>query len=101
LELAETLAFTWGMTTTADWIDIAPALSLLGPGVLERPSASMLLLNGVNDTIFPIQDMRLLLQHGRAKAARFFDAGHMGRFDQAIAFTQEWLKSRLTNPAGL
>ena len=32
-------------------------------GVLERPCAPLLLMNGIQDSVFPIEDDYLLLQH--------------------------------------
>ncbi len=78
-ELAETLACAFGGKSYDDWLTRAPGLSLLEQGVLDRPCAPMLLVNGVQDSVFPIQDMYLLLEHGEPKSARFFpNEGHMG-----------------------
>jgi pimeloyl-ACP methyl ester carboxylesterase len=95
-ELAETLAYAFGMETLDDWLRNSPRYSLLSQGILERPCAPLLLINGVHDTIFPIQDMYLLLEHGSPKTARFYDTGHMGhtpRTDSDIlSFLQQVLK---------
>jgi esterase FrsA len=98
-ELAETLASAFGRATAADWIAFAPRLSLLDQGILDRPSAPLLCVNGVDDSIFPIEDMHLLLRHGGAKSARFFPGGHMGRgpevFPTIVAFlTRELARAR-------
>lgn len=77
-ELAETLAYAFGMNSFEDWVENAPRFSLLTQGILNRPCAPLLLVNGVHDTVFPIEDMRLLLEHGAPKLARFYDTGHMG-----------------------
>jgi predicted esterase len=90
-ELAETLASAFGGKSYEDWVAFAPRLSLLDQGILEQPSAPMLLVNGVQDTIFPIQDMHLLLEHGQPKTARFFaDETHMGG-SRATPVIVEWL----------
>ena len=78
LELAETLARAAGLESYEDWVEYAPRLSLLRRGVLEQPCAPLLLVNGTKDTVFPIEDMYLLLEHGGPKSARFWDAGHIG-----------------------
>jgi pimeloyl-ACP methyl ester carboxylesterase len=93
-ELAETLASAFGRSTAAEWLEIAPRLSLLAQGVLEMPCAPLLLVNGIHDTVFPIADMQVLLEHGSPKSARFFDAGHMGG-PGAPAVIAEWLKTQL------
>lgn len=100
-ELAETLACAFGRATFGEWVDYAPKLSLLTQGLLDRPCAPLLCVNGVNDSVFPIADHYLLLQHGEAKSARFFPGGHMGHSD-GVDVTQTlvtWLAGRLL-PAG-
>jgi hypothetical protein len=63
--------------------------------VLERPSAPLLCVNGVNDSVFPIADMHILLEYGSPKSARFYSAGHMGGGNsQAVIIN--WLKENLT-----
>jgi len=95
-ELAETLAHAFGGESYADWVRLAPQLSLLDQGVLDRPSAPLLLVNGVQDTVFPIQDMQLLLEHGSPKSARFFaEAGHMGG-PEAGGVVHAWLAHHLS-----
>lgn len=95
LELAETLACAFGLSTLDEWVDYAPRLSLLDQGVLDQPCAPMLLVNGVNDTIFPIADMYLLLEHGSAKTARFYPTGHMARTPQTEPMVLDWMQERL------
>ena len=90
-ELAETLACAFGRTTVAEWINYAPRLSLLDQGILDRPSAPLLCVNGVDDSVFPIDDMYLLLRHGSAKAARFFPGGHMGHGPEVSPTIVNWL----------
>ena len=54
--------------------------SLLHQGLLDRPSAPMLLVNGARDSQIPIADLYLLLEHGDAKDAWVNpEGGHMGR----------------------
>jgi esterase FrsA len=94
-ELAETLAAAFGGKSYDDWVAIAPSLSLLDQGILELPSAPLLLVNGVRDSVFPIQDMYLLMEHGDPKTSRFFaDQGHMGG-SQATDLIAHWLVERL------
>ena len=94
-ELAETLACAFGRSTYDDWVAYAPRLSLLDQGILDRPCAPLLLINGVRDSVFPIQDMYLLLEHGDPKMARFYpDSGHMGGA-QAQDVIVAWLIEQL------
>jgi esterase FrsA len=80
----------------------ARRFSLLDLGVLDQPSASMLLANGARDSQIPIADLYLLLEHGDAKEAWVNPAGgHMGRSPQwpstAIAekVLMPWITRRL------
>ena len=51
--------------------------------------------NGKQDTVFPIEDMYLLLEHGSPKTARFIpDSGHMGA-PGAMPAILGWLQERL------
>jgi pimeloyl-ACP methyl ester carboxylesterase len=93
-ELAETLACAFGRSTAEEWVEYSPRLSLLRQEILDRPCAPLLCVNGVNDSVFPIADMYLLLEHGGPKSARFFPAGHMGGAG-AQAVIVDWLKERL------
>ena len=76
--------------------------SLLDSGLLDRPSAPMLLVNGARDSQVPIADLFLLLQHGDPKEAWVNPAGgHMGRSPQwpagAIAegVLMPWISRRM------
>ncbi len=93
-ELAETLASAFGRSTAEEWVDYSPRLSLLAQKILDRPCAPLLCVNGVNDSVFPIADMHLLLEHGNPKSARFFPGGHMGG-GNAHAVIVSWLKHQL------
>ncbi len=90
-ELAETLASAFGLSSFEEWVDYAPRLSLLTQGVLERPCAPLLCVNGLNDSVFPIADHYLLLEHGEPKAARFFPAGHMGNTPETMPVIVDWV----------
>ena len=54
--------------------------SLLEAGVLDRPSAPMLCVNGARDSQIPLADIFVLLEHGDPKEAWINPGGgHMGR----------------------
>jgi esterase FrsA len=85
-----------------DLLARARAFSLLELGLLDRPSAPMLLVNGARDSQIPIADLYLLLEHGDAKEAWVNpQGGHMGRSPQwpspAIAekVLMPWITRRL------
>lgn len=94
-ELAETLASAFGRATFEEWVDYCPKLSLLKQGVIDRPCTPLLLVNGTQDTIFPIEDMYLLLEHGNPKTARFYPTGHMGYTPDTVPMIVRWLAERL------
>ncbi len=99
-ELAETLAAAFGGRSYEDWVATAPGLSLLDQDLLDRACAPLLLVNGVLDSIFPIRDMYLLLEHGEPKTARLFaNEAHMGG-PQAMATIVEWLAEQLSSERG-
>ena len=70
----------FGAQNLDELIDRASTYSLLDGGLLDQPSAPMLLVNGGRDSQIPIGDLFLLLQHGDAKEAWVNPrGGHMGR----------------------
>lgn len=93
-ELAETLASAFGRSTAEEWVEYSARLSLLDQGILDRPCAPLLCINGVHDTVFPIADMYLLLERGEPKSVRLFSGGHMGG-GQAQSIAVAWLKKHL------
>jgi hypothetical protein len=95
LELAETLASAFGLSAFDEWVEYAPRLSLLTQGVLDQPCAPLLLVNGLHDSIFPIQDMYLLLEHGSPKSARFYPVGHMGHTPDTAPMMLNWMAEHL------
>jgi len=80
-DLADTLAHKFGYADTELFkAEARSKFSLLHDGTLDRGQcARLLLVNGTEDEIFPIDDYYLCLQHGRPKEARFVKGGmHMG-----------------------
>ncbi|KAH7006776.1 Alpha/Beta hydrolase protein [Ilyonectria destructans] len=78
----EAFAWKWGFKgDTEKFINEASdKFSLLRDGTLEKPDcARLLLINGIDDSVFPVDDSYLCLEHGPPKEARFFrNKGHMG-----------------------
>jgi pimeloyl-ACP methyl ester carboxylesterase len=53
--------------------------SLIDNGILKGPSCRLLLVNGVNDGLMPIEDSMLCMNYGRPKEGRFYEGTmHMG-----------------------
>jgi len=81
-DLANTLAYKWGYGNNVEAFkrEAGAKFSLLNDGTLDRPDcARLLLVNGTEDEIFPIDDYYLALQHGAPKEARFVPGTkHMG-----------------------
>ena len=72
-----------GASGLDDLLARARPFSLLEQGLLDRPSAPMLLVNGARDSQVPIADLYLLMEHGDAKEAWVNpQGGHMGRSPQ-------------------
>jgi pimeloyl-ACP methyl ester carboxylesterase len=78
MDLMPARARIFGGETFEDYVDRCPALSLLDQGLLDEPSAPLLLVNGRDDVQNSIDDVYLSLDHGDPKSARVFDGGHMG-----------------------
>jgi esterase FrsA len=78
MDLMAARAAIFGGETFEDYVARCPELSLLDQGLLDQPSAPILLVNGRNDVQNSIDDIYLSLDHGDPKAARVFDGGHMG-----------------------
>lgn len=94
-ELHEALAMAFGLSTCEEWVEYSPTLSLLRHGILDQPCAPLLLINGIHDTVFPIDDMYLLLERGSPKSARFFATGHMGRTPETEPIMVRWMQRAL------
>ena len=79
-ELFEARAQIYGAKTLDEFLAYGPRMSLVGIGMLERPSAPMLVVNGARDTQVPIEDAYLLLKSGSPKEVWINpEGGHMGR----------------------
>ena len=73
-------ASVYGVDSLDEFLAYGPRLSLKDEGYLDRPSAPMLLVNGVKDNQVPIADLDLLLHTGMPKEAWVNPTGgHMGR----------------------
>ena len=90
-----------GTKTMEEFLEIAPRFSLLTMGLLDKPSAPILGVNGKLDDQAPVADIYLLLEHGNPKSARVYPEGqHMGRTPgqdpHEIATTiVTWLKDQI------
>lgn len=79
-ELFEARAAIYGAKTLDDFLAYGPKMSLKTAGWLEKPSAPMLLINGMRDTQVPVEDVFLLMRSGSPKEVWINpQGGHMGR----------------------
>lgn len=79
-ELFEARAAIYGANTLEDFLAYGPKMSLKTTGWLEKPSAPMLLINGMRDTQVPVEDVFLLMRSGSPKEVWINpQGGHMGR----------------------
>ncbi len=55
----------------------------------------MLLVNGTKDSIFPIEDMYLLFEHGDPKTGFLPPVGHMGHTPRTAGVMLDWVAAQL------
>jgi pimeloyl-ACP methyl ester carboxylesterase len=99
--LLEARGRAMGTTTLEEFLDAAPRFSLKTMGLLDKPSAPLLGVNGKLDDQAPVEDIYLLMEHGNPKSARIYPEGHhMGRTpgmpaEEITATIVDWLKEQL------
>ncbi len=100
--LLDARSYIFRVKTLEEVLKIAPTLSLVAQGLIDRPCAPLLCINGKEDDQHPVQDIYLLLEHGSPKDVRIIaGAGHMGRKpgqsnDEVQGIVTRWLKERLS-----
>lgn len=100
MELVETRSRMLGANTEEEYVRFFGRLSLLDQGLLEKPCAPLLLVNGKEDKQCPVTDIHLLLDHGSPKSVRMFPGGHMGLTPQTLPSIVDWL-ARQVHQRGL
>lgn len=93
MDLMAARARVFGGQTFEDYLSRCGELSLLDQGVLEKPCAPLLLINGRDDAQNSIEDIYLSLDHGDPKCARVLDGGHMG--EGAVPVILDWVAKQL------
>ena len=100
--LFDSRSFVLGVKSLDEVFRLAPTFSLKDRGLLDKPSAPMLIVNGKLDDQAPIADSYLLMEHGSPKEARIYpQGGHMGATpgvnpDVIATVIIDWLKLRLS-----
>ena len=90
-----------GTKTMEEFLHAAPKMSLVSLGLIDKPSAPILGVNGKLDDQAPAADILLLMEHRSPKTARIYPNGyHMGRtagMDESEIPNMiiGWLKERL------
>jgi esterase FrsA len=71
----------FGATSLDDVVALRAKLSLKAQGLIGKPTASLLIVGGVNDTQVPIADLDLLIHSGSEPREAWINpaGGHMGR----------------------
>lgn len=78
--LLEARGLAMGTSTQDEFIAAAPQFSLKTLGLIDKPSAPILGVNGKLDDQAPVADIYWLMEHGNPKSARIYPNGHhMGR----------------------
>ena len=95
MELVETRQRMLGAANDAEYVAFFQRLSLLDQGLLDRPCAPLLLVNGKEDRQCPVADIHLLLERGSPKSVRLFPGGHMGLTPQTLPTIVEWLSRQV------
>jgi esterase FrsA len=96
-------AAIYGVTTLDEFYAFNPRLSLKSQGLLGKPSAPMLVLNGEKDSQVPISDLYMLMESGGSAKWSWVnpDGGHTGRSEEwpGARISEEvvtpWIKARL------
>jgi len=79
-ELFEARSAIYGTKTLDEFLAYGPKMSLKTAGWLDKPSAPMLVINGMRDTQVPVEDLFLLMRSGSPKEVWINpQGGHMGR----------------------
>lgn len=102
IQLLQSRSRAMGVESLDEFLEAAPKLSLLTQGLLDKPCAPLLCVNGKLDDQAPVDDIYLLMEHGNPKEARIYPQGaHMGRgagtSDEEIwTMIVHWLKARVS-----
>jgi esterase FrsA len=87
-----------GVQSVGDLERIGPSMSLKAMGLLQKPTAPMLVVGGVKDTQVPIGDLELLMRSGDVPKDAWINpsGGHLGR--EARGWTDPVIFSKVIIP---
>lgn len=89
-------AAIYGVETMDEFLAYGPRLSLVTRGLIDRPSAPMLLINGEQDSQIPISDLYLLMKHGDPKTAWVNPVG--GHGGDSANVSGGWIYENVARP---
>ncbi|PNH38293.1 hypothetical protein VD0004_g8517 [Verticillium dahliae] len=91
--LTPAMAMKHGYETVAEYkTGVQKKFSLLDTGIIQQPSTRLLLINGTQDGLMPIEDSIMLFEYGTPKEARFFPGAlHMG-YPMANGSVYPWME---------
>jgi esterase FrsA len=95
MDLVETRQRMLGARDDAEYVEFFRRLSLLDQGLLDRPCAPLLLVNGKEDKQCPVADIHLLIKRGSPKTVRLFPGGHMGLTPHTLPTIVQWLAGQV------
>ena len=96
--LPATVAVYEGVNSLESLLRIAPRMSLQTQGLLDKPTAPMLVLGGAHDTQVPLDDLKLLMSSGDRPKEFWINpsGGHLGR--EASGWTDPVIFARIIIP---
>ncbi|KAJ5958191.1 uncharacterized protein N7479_005341 [Penicillium vulpinum] len=96
-ELTSAMAEKYGYADVEDFVkNSQKKFSLVETGILDQDNCRLLLLNGVDDGVVPIEDSMVTFNHGGFKEGRFFENRvHMG-YPDSLPVAYKWLESVLS-----
>ena len=79
--LDQVFTYLYGVKTLEEANEISPKMSLVNQGLIDKPTAPLLIIAGVKDTLVPMSDIYLLLEHGVEPKEAWINpqGGHLGR----------------------
>jgi len=86
----------YGVDNMEDFLAYGPRMSLIERGLIDQPSAPMLLINGEQDTQQPIADLYLMMKRGDPKLSWVNpEGGHMG---DSAEYPSSWIRQNIIQP---
>jgi len=95
-DLLPARAAIYGVKTMEEYLAYSPRMSLVTRGLIDQPSAPMLLIAGEQDTQQPISDLYLLMKHGDPKLVWVNPEGGHGADSER--YSSGWIRENVIQP---